>query len=211
MNERPMDTSFFRLCWDNLLTLIGLNLIFLLLCLPVITIPASIAALGRACQDMLLGEGHLFKAFFRSFRQNLWSAIPAGAVFVGITAGLLYGCIFYSRMAHEEGLWLTCAIFCFIGAYIAFCIGEIGFQVIARVELSTSAVLRNASFLLLQNPRLLFTWLLLAFLFPAITVWFFPRSLPIMALLPCALSSLAAARGTTGIIYNQLVAEQKDI
>lgn len=210
MDEHPMKASFFRICWDNLLTLMGLNLLFLLLCLPVITIPAGMAALNRACQDMLLGEGHLFKAFFRSFRRNLWAAIPAGAVFIGIAAGFLYGCVVYLQMTRETGLWLVCAIFCFIGFYVAFCAGAIGFQIMARVELPAAAVLKDAFLLLLQNPGLLFTWLLLAFLFPASTVWFFPRSFPVLALLPCALSSLAAARGAMGIICNQLVEEQTE-
>lgn len=200
-----MSTSFFRICWDNLLTLIGLNLLFLLLCLPVITAPAGMAALSRACQDMLLGKGHLFKAFFRSFRRNLWSAVPVGAVLIGITAGLLYGCLFYSRMARESEAWLVCAIFCFVGAYVAFCVGVIGFQIAARVELTAAAVLRDAFLLLLQNPRLLFTWLLLAFLFPAVAICLLPRSFPMLVLLPWALSGLAAARGVTGIIFHQLV------
>ena len=39
---------FFRLCWDNLLTLIGLNLLFLACSLPVVTLPASLTALAGA-------------------------------------------------------------------------------------------------------------------------------------------------------------------
>lgn len=200
-----MRTSFFRTCWDNLPALMGLNLLFLLLCLPAVTIPAGMVALGRSCQDILLGKGHPFKAFFHSFRRNLWSAVPVGAVLIGITAGLLYGCLFYSRMARESEAWLACAVFCFVGAYVAFCAGAIGFQIVARVELPAAAVLRDAFLLLLQNPRLLFTWLLLAFLFPAVTLCLLPRSFPVLVLLPWALSALAAARGVTGIIFCQLV------
>lgn len=206
-----MNASFFRICWDNLLPLMGLNLLFLLLCLPVVTIPAGITALGRACQDILLGKGHPFKAFFHSFRRNLWPAVPVGAALIGITAGLLYGCLFYSRMARESEAWLVCAIFCFVGAYVAFCAGAIGFQIAARVELTAAAVLQDAFLLLLQNPRLLFTWLLLAFLFPAVTVCLLPRSFPVLVLLPWSLSGLAAARGVTGIIFYQLVnGEEED-
>lgn len=205
MDEPLMKASFFRICWDNLLTLMGLNLLFLLLCLPVVTMPAGAVALSRACQDMLLGNGHLFRAFFQSFWRSLWSEIPVGAFSAGITAGFLYGCIFYSRMAQGSEAWLVCAIFCFAGAYLAFCVGAIGFQIAARVKLTAVAVLRDAILLLLQYPRLLFTWLFLAFLFPAATIWFFPRSFPVMALLPWALSGLAAARGVTGIIFSRLV------
>ena len=37
---------FFRLCWDNLLTLIGLNLLFLICCVPLVTLPAALTALA---------------------------------------------------------------------------------------------------------------------------------------------------------------------
>lgn len=210
MGDDSREVSFFHVCWENLLTLTGLNLLFLLLCLPVITIPASTAALARSCQDILLGVGHPFRSFFHSFRKNLWAAVPAGVVLAGVPAGLVYGGVFYSHMVQESEIWLVCAIFCFVGSYVTFCAGAIGFQIIARVELSAAAVLRDAVLLLLQNPRLLFSWLLLAFLFPAVTLWFFPRSFPVLVLLPCALFSLAAARGTMGIICHQLVDEQDE-
>ena len=37
---------FFRLCWDNLLTLMGLNLLFLVCSVPLVTLPASLITSG---------------------------------------------------------------------------------------------------------------------------------------------------------------------
>ena len=46
--------GFVRLCFEKLLPLMVLNLLFLLTCLPVLTAPAGWTALCRACQSLLL-------------------------------------------------------------------------------------------------------------------------------------------------------------
>lgn len=58
---------FFRLCWDNLLTLIGLNLLFLICCVPLVTLPAALTALAGAGQALLEGEAIWGCLFYRSF------------------------------------------------------------------------------------------------------------------------------------------------
>ena len=45
---------FFRLCWDNLLTLIGLNLLFLICCVPLVTLPAALTALAGPVSNFVL-------------------------------------------------------------------------------------------------------------------------------------------------------------
>lgn len=205
MEEHIAETSFFRICWDNLLSLMGLNLLFLLLCVPIFTIPAGVAALCRTCQELLLGKAHPFRCFLFSFKQNIFAAIPYGLISTGATAGFLYGCLFYEQAAQGGRIWMICSILCMIAAYICFCAGGIGYQIIARVNLSTVHIVRNSFVLLLQNPRLVFTWQLLSFLFPAVTAWFFPRSFPVALLLSASLSCMAAARGVLGIIRNRLI------
>lgn len=205
MEEYRIETGFLKLCWEELLTLIELNLLFLLCCCPVFTIPAAITALSRACQDCLLGKGQLFRAFLHSFRRNLTAALPLGGVFLVMPAGLLYGCVFYYRLAAGNFLWLICSLFCLIGAYVLFCASALGFHIIARVELTAGAAVRDAFVLLFLHPQLLFTWLLLAVLIPAAAVWLFPGTLPVLLLLTWALSALASARGTVLLICRCLL------
>lgn len=207
MEENITETSFFRMCWDNLLSLVGLNLLFFLVCVPIVTMPAGVAALCRACQDIILGKAHPFRCFFRSFKQNFFSVIPYGLIYTGVMGGFLYGCVFYWQAIQDEEVWMVCAILCAIMAYIWFCVGGIGYQIIARVNLRTIDVVRNSFVLLMENPRLVFTWELLSFLVPAITTWFFPRSFPAGLLLSASLSCMAAARGTLGMIRNRLIPE----
>ena len=51
--------------------LIVANMLFLLCCLPVVTIGASTAALHKVCQDIVLDRDNVvLRPFFRAFRQN---------------------------------------------------------------------------------------------------------------------------------------------
>lgn len=90
---------FFRLCWDNLLTLIGLNLLFLICCVPLVTLPAALTALAGAGQALLEGEGGALRRFLRVFRRELFRAMPAGLVMLLLEAAAIWGCLFYRSFA----------------------------------------------------------------------------------------------------------------
>ncbi len=55
MQEGYRTAGFVRLCFEKLLPLMVLNLLFLLTCLPVLTAPTGWVAFCRACQSLLLG------------------------------------------------------------------------------------------------------------------------------------------------------------
>lgn len=84
MQASDRNTSFFRLCVRNLLSLIVLNLLFLLTCLPVLTLPAGWTALSSACQHILLEEKGLYRRFWRDFCRNFFPSLLFGAVFFAL-------------------------------------------------------------------------------------------------------------------------------
>ncbi|MFR5780998.1 MAG: hypothetical protein ACLUEK_03735 [Oscillospiraceae bacterium] len=113
---------FFRLCWDNLLTLIGLNLLFLICCVPLVTLPAALTALA----------GGLVRPCSRA------RAARCGA-FCGCSGGSSSGdargaCHAAARGRGGLGLPLftgalpgccrRCSVFCLVCAYIVFCAGR---------------------------------------------------------------------------------------
>lgn len=207
MREPYLQTAFIRLCWEKLLMLIALNLLFLLSCVPLFTIPAAATAQARACQGCLLDESHIFQMYFHSLRVNLLPAIPLGIVFLGGTAGLLYGCLFYNQAAPGNGVSVLLSLFCIVCVYFWFCMGAFGFHMLARVELRIPAILRNAFCLTFQQPRAVFGWLLLSFGMAAAALLLFPHSLPWMLLLGGSLPSFAAARGVLPIIDTRIIKE----
>lgn len=185
---------FFRLCWDNLLTLIGLNLLFLACSVPLVTLPAALTALAGAGQALLEGEGSALRRFLKVFRRELFHAMPAGFAMLLLEAAALWGYLFYRGFT---GLLPTAlSVFCLLCAYIVFCAGAYCFNMLARVELGFAGLVRNSFALVFMCPRPLFTWLLLSFMLPLAGVFLLPHSAPLLALLLISASGLAAARGT---------------
>lgn len=186
---------FFRICWDNLLTLIGLNLLFLACSVPLVTLPASLTALAGAGQALLEGEGGALRRFLRVFRRELFRAMPAGLIMLLLEAATIWGCLFY-RSAFTGLLPTALSVFCLVCAYIVFCAGAYCFNMLARVELGFAGLMRNSFALVFMCPRPLFTWLLLSFMLPLAGAVLLPHSVPLLVLLLISASSLAAARGT---------------
>lgn len=83
--------GFVRLCFEKLLPLMVLNLLFLLTCLPVLTAPAGWTALCRACQSLLLEEKQPYRRFLRSLSANFLPSLSLGLLFFAGPAAILYG------------------------------------------------------------------------------------------------------------------------
>lgn len=59
----------------RLFDLVVLNIIFLLLCIPVITIGASITSLYYVLLKIVRGEDpYILRSFFKAFRQNFFQS-----------------------------------------------------------------------------------------------------------------------------------------
>lgn len=144
--------GFVRLCFEKLLPLMVLNLLFLLTSLPVLTAPAGWTALCRACQSLLLEEKQPYRRFLRSFRTNFLPSLPLGVLFFAGPAAILYGGWFYFRLTEGAGVGAVLACFCLIGSYLLWCIGALAFQMQARVELKLPALLKNAVCLTFRCP-----------------------------------------------------------
>ena len=143
-----------RLCFEKLLPLMVLNLLFLLTCLPVLTAPAGWTALCRACQSLLLEEKQPYRRFLNSFRTNFLPSLPLGLLFFAGPAAILYGGWFYFQLTEGAGVGAVLACFCLIGSYLLWCIGALAFQMQARVELKLPALLKNAICLTFRCPAL---------------------------------------------------------
>lgn len=207
MQEPYLETGFVRLCFEKLFTLIILNLLFVLSCIPVLTIPAAMTALTSVCQASLMDEKALYRKYFHSFRVNFLQSLVIGAVFVIGPIAVLYGCLFYYQLSKGEGASVILSVFCFVSIYLLFSIGIFAFEMLARVELQTKAIVKNAVYLTFQHPRIILGWILLAF---AITVaeWgLFPYSFPWLLLLGASLPCFAATRGVLPVINATIVKE----
>ena len=82
--------SPFMMFLSNLTDIVILNVLFLLCCIPVITIGPAITAMHYVTLKMVKDEdGYLLKSFFKAFKENFKQSCIAWMVFLAITVVFL--------------------------------------------------------------------------------------------------------------------------
>lgn len=139
--------------------LVVLNLIFILSCVPVITIGASISALYYVSLKMVRGEDpYIWQNFWKSFRQNfkqstiVWLLLIAVSLFLGMDFYIINSQDTVLFAVVRTGLWVICGILFSMFVYI--------FPVISHFVCTTRQALKNAA--LMAIAHLPYTFLLLA-------------------------------------------------
>lgn len=132
------------------------NLMFLICCLPVFTIGASITALSKVMQDIVREEdSSTVKTFFRAFKENFKQATIAWLVvllfLVAMACNFLLISIYFSGSALSVLNWVLFAvisIMCAVAAYL--------FPLIARYQNTLKEHVMNAGILaIIKLPRTL--------------------------------------------------------
>ena len=122
-----------------------LNLLWLICCLPIVTVGASTTALFYVTLKIAKNEeGNLTKSFFRSFKENFRQATIIWLILltVGIVLGF-DGYIFY-HVRFENAFWtVATAVFLIAAAAYAMILMYI-FPLLARFDNTTVAMFKNA-------------------------------------------------------------------
>ena len=174
-----LSREFWELC--------KLNLILILFCLPVVTIPAAITAMCRITTFMLMDRPvYVYSDFIAAFKAEWKRAGLAGLIYFPALALAVFG-QYYSLNALENFflyvvLILVCALALIMGFYI--------FSMLAMLDMGLKGIFRNAVLLTFlripQNLMALVPVVLLAWL-----IWLFlPQSIIAVLLIFFALSGL---------------------
>lgn len=180
---------FFYLLGTYFFKLIALNLLTLVLCLPVITIPASLSALSRVMMKLAMqGYCSVYEEYFGEWKSALLrylpffflSALPAAAGIV----------LVYTRFASLSGLGgfaiiAICALVFFF-VYLLWCYA---FPLFSMIDLPVWQNVRNAMFFV-ATQRKANLKLLLPILLVCVCLVFLPWTVPFFALVLLSFSSL---------------------
>ena len=130
------------------------NVLFLVCCLPVFTIGASIAALNKVTQSIVLDKDFgTFHLFFRAFRDNFKEAtlafLPLLVIFLGLGANALL------VMAYLDGTIATvCEGLLFVLAVLVLAVAVYLFPLLVRYQNSLREHVKNAMILaVVKLPR----------------------------------------------------------
>ena len=197
---------FFRILFGEFFTLIRLNFLFYLFCIPVLTIPASYCAMIRIIVGMVRDQHcFLLSDFWKTFRKEFWKATIVGMSLLAVLGGLIALVWFYEDIIGVEGLYLPLAVFTASVMAMLIFVSFSLFPMISLVDLPLKKVVMNA-FLLV--PASIFRYMLAFFVCTVLIflgLLFFPVTLiPIALLFPSILSLITVFSAYSGIKDNVL-------
>lgn len=162
------DNGFFEFM-NRLGDIVFLNLIFLLSCIPIITIGDALISLYSVSLKMARGEeGYVIRGYFKALKDNLKQGLIVGILLelIVFILGADVWILYYSTESYRDvGLLVTVAALFFVVMVVQFL-----FPLFARYENSISNTIRNA--VLLSISKLPYTMAMIALmLVPVILVY----------------------------------------
>lgn len=154
--------------WSQLFCdLILVNILWLICCLPIVTIGASTAAMHSVTRKMAACEYYtVWRGFWHGFREN-WKQGTAVALILG--GVLLISGLDIAVGLNTSGLsGIACQVLGVLGLIAAVFIQSLAFPVMTRYRLGLGTVLKNALLLSLANPHVVLAGLAAAALFPVL-------------------------------------------
>ena len=129
--------------WNYAGRLVGANVLFLLCCIPIVTIPAALSALNRYLSAIYrVGYGFSLEDYWKEFKSDILKNLPAGV----LTGALgFYSCYLLSLAGNfGKGTTHDVLIGCGIGVMIfAILIGGYYFVMSAMLDLGVGVLLKN--------------------------------------------------------------------
>lgn len=205
--HQPKRTGFALLAHvliARLLSLIGLNLVFCVMALPVVTLPNALASLYR-CTSLLLKKEDfpLLKTYFKAFQSEFLKTLAAGWTILLLLAGAVYGALFYWSV--NSAVALVGSFLCAVLAVYLYITSCNLFYMLSRISLPFGALLKNAFLLVFLQPLGKTAFCLLSLAILGVAAWWFPQTLPVILLIVCSLAALIACNGVRDKIEKSVV------
>lgn len=191
---------FSFLAYTHFAKLVGLNLLFLLFCIPVVTIPAALSGLSRV--NMLLtreGTAGVWRDFSGEFKSSFLRSIPLGALIAFLLADAAL-CVWLSMHSGSVGMAVALLAAALIITIFGVLLSCYTFVLLSIVSLRNRDILRDAVLLILLQPKTDLLLLLIIGGGAAAAAWLLPYSIPVVSVIWPALLSLAACTIINGPI-----------
>lgn len=188
-NEPPKTglALFFEILIREFWALIRLNLLFLLTCIPIVTIGAALGAMTKVTVRMVRDiPNDVWYDYWRGFREN-WKA----STVLGLTGSVLFGGGLLGLMLYPAGsaLWLITAV----ALLILMMFWLYLYPLVTSTTLSLGACVRDAVLLAVLRFYYSLPVALLILGFVLLEILFFPLSIPAILLLGCSIPNFIAS------------------
>ncbi len=145
-NPKSAGTRFLT----GLANLIIVNFLFLITCIPVITIGASVTSLYRITIAILAGDNpSVWRDYLSTFKNNFLKATLLQLLYMGLAAFFLFEIYMVNNMMDEQYYWAQYPAYFFLFAIFASSI--YAFPLLAWFEESFKQILKNSVLIAVSN------------------------------------------------------------
>ncbi len=192
--EKSGMALLFSVTYQHLFELLKLNLLFILLCLPIITIPAALTAMGNVTLKIIREEVFFFgEDFWGVFRKNFGKSLIIGLPAGLILAASVFVITFYRAALSISLLNYVPLVIAVITVVMVLFVGAYAFPMLSTIDLPLGKILRNSLILaLMRLPYNAAAFLGIAFIW-LLTLVTLPVSLLIIISCLFSLSSLISS------------------
>lgn len=156
---------FVRLIRTHFFTLMMLNIIFVISCMPVITIGSATKALSSITMAMVRNKPiDLYKDYFKYFRQHFMMRTMIGLIVTVAVLMLMFSLFFYLRLGGEHLIIRVIGIGTFIGLLMFLMFVMYYTKATHIIDLDTKSHMINAFVLTVATPKALLVCTMTVFL-----------------------------------------------
>lgn len=145
------DGPFFQFM-NSLAAFIGLNVVFLITCLPVFTIGPALTALYTVTMKEARKEGgYIFSTYFKAFKENFRQSAVAFLIQLGLALIFLFNAHFWGSMNTVPGnalVFVMSALMVVLALTFLYC-----YPLMARFENTLKQSLKNAFLIAVTHPK----------------------------------------------------------
>lgn len=179
-----MDNGIFRVL-GKLVDCVWLSMLFLITCIPIFTIGASLTSLYYTVQKVLKNDrGYVSTEYFQAFKNNFKQATIIWLVLLAVGLLLAGDIRILNAMGEAGNKWGKASIFFRIMMLFEIMWGVYIFSYVARFENTIKNIIKNAGFMAILNlPKTLLLFVItLAF---GLLVYIVPISIILVPALYC--------------------------
>ncbi len=198
--------QFFEVYFRKFGKLIQLNLIYVLFCIPIITIGPATVAMTKIARCFIEEKPvFLFSDFWDAFKSNFKQGLVIGLLDGLVTYCIIVAYIFYFQQALANNLyWLLLGVmtaFTLIFVFANFYI----YLMTATVNLKVLHLIKNAFLLAFLGMKTNFITFFFTALLVVPTVLFFPLTIPVMLVILYSTVTMITAFNSFQYIYKYMI------
>ncbi|MGI5959464.1 MAG: YesL family protein [Massiliimalia sp.] len=169
---------FFELYFRKFWKLITLNLMYVLFCIPIITIGPATAAMSKILRDFSMERSvFLWSDFVEAFKKNFKQGLAMEIIDILVFFVAITSCVFYSRWAGQNKVMYV--PFVIVGAIliVAVMMNYFIFVMIPTLDMKLKAMIRNAFLLSILALKTNVCTLIFTLLFSFAVFFYLPAAI----------------------------------